>query len=44
MIIKVILMMEWYYDFSLALSDHQVTHFGDGINGMEMELSFHSRI
>ena len=30
--------VEW---FSLALRNHQLTHFNDGINGMEVELLFH---
>ena len=28
-------------EFSLALMDHQVTHFIDDINGMEIELTFY---
>ena len=31
-------MVEW---FSLALRDHQITHFNDDIDGMEIELLFH---
>ena len=27
--------------FSLSLRNHQITHFNDGIDGMEMELLFH---
>ena len=34
-------MIEW---FSLALRGHQITHFGDDIDGMEMELLFHRGI
>ena len=30
--------------FSLSLRDHQITHFMDDIDGMEMELLFHSGI
>ena len=30
--------VEW---FSLALRNHQTTHFNDDINGMEIELLFH---
>ena len=33
--------VEW---FSLALRDHQDTHFKDDIDGMEMKLLFHSGI
>ena len=33
--------MEW---FSLSLRNHQITHFTDGIDGMEMKLLFHSEI
>ena len=32
--------VEW---FSLALRNHQITHFNDDIDGMEMELLFHRR-
>ena len=28
----------------ISINDHQVTHFGDDINGMEMELLFHGGI
>ena len=28
----------------ISINDHQATHFGDEINGMEMELLFHSGI
>ena len=30
--------------FSLSLKDHQITHFMDDIDGMEMELLFHNGI
>ena len=30
--------------FSLLLRDHQITHFRDDIDGMEMELLFHNGI
>ena len=30
--------VEW---FSLALSNHQITHFNDDIDGMEIKLVFH---
>ena len=30
--------VEW---FSLALRNHQLTHFNDDIDGMEMKLLFH---
>ena len=53
MIIKERIMLNWWLKymnyigqgiverFSLALRNHQITHFNDGINGMEMELLFH---
>ena len=28
----------------ISIKDHQVTHFGDDIDGMEMELLFHKII
>ena len=28
----------------ISIKNHQVTHFGDDIDGMGMELSFHSGI
>ena len=28
----------------ISINNHQVTHFGDDIDGMEMELLFHSGI
>ena len=28
----------------ISIKDHQVTHFGDDIDGMEMELLFHKMI
>ena len=28
----------------ISINDHQVTHFGDDINGMEMVLLFHGGI
>ena len=34
-------MVEW---FSLTLKNHQITHFIDDINGMEMKLSIYSEI
>ena len=30
--------------FSLTSSNHQITHFMDDIDGMEMKLLFHSEI
>ena len=32
---------EMVWEFSLALMDHQITHFIDDITGMEIELTFH---
>ena len=34
-------MVEW---FSLALRNHQITHFMDDIDGMEIELLFHNEM